>query len=182
MSTVASLFRPLAIAAGCALLVWFVAGLTESRIADARSADLRARLAALVGVERAATITEPLRLPLVLCGNQALVSGTGRGYGGPIGLLIALSPDAGGTVTALTVTGHAETPGIGDFIEAEGADAWLERFLGSSAETFAERSLALDAVAGATITVRGVRRALAAALAADVDFDPRPCNTTGTTS
>jgi electron transport complex protein RnfG len=90
------------------------------------------------------------------------------GYSGPIRLLVAI--DAAGTVLAVRVASHRETPGIGDFIDVA-RSRWID--------VFRNRSLAVpgperwqlrsdggdfDAVAGATVTSRamvgGVRRAL----------------------
>ncbi|MEM1432477.1 MAG: FMN-binding protein [Pseudomonadota bacterium] len=162
------------IALGCGLLVAGVRLVTADPIARVRSAELRASLAALVGPVRADTVRLPVRWPLELCGGQTLLRARARGYGGPIELLVAL--DAEPRVLSLRVNRHAETPGIGDFIAVRDSDpTWLERFVGSTRDTLAARPFDLDAVAGATITVRGVRNALSAALEREVGFDPTPC-------
>lgn len=170
-----SYLRALAVAAGCGLLVWLTAEVTGERIAAARSAALQAKLAVLVGPLRANTIDQPLQLPLALCEGQTLIEAEGRGYGGPLRLLLALSAEGSGTVRALAVQSHEETPGIGDFIDDAGAESWLTRFVGQNAASLAERPFGVDAVAGATITVRAVRRAISAALTAPVAFDDQPC-------
>jgi Na+-translocating ferredoxin:NAD+ oxidoreductase subunit G len=90
------------------------------------------------------------------------------GYAGPIALLVAIGPD--GTVRAVRVAAHQETPGIGDFIDRSRSD-WINVFSGRSltnpeALQWQVRSDGgdFDAVAGATVTSRavigGVRRAL----------------------
>ena len=162
------------IAIGCAVLVAGVRLLTAEPIARVRSAELRASLTDLVGPIRAATVTQPIRWPLVLCDGQTLLRAAARGYGGPIEVLVALN--AAQRIVNLRVNRHQETPGIGDFIEANGAGrGWLDRFVGSTRDSLAARPLDLDAVAGATITVRGVRNALTEALEREVSFDPTPC-------
>ena len=74
----------------------------------------------------------------------------GNGYAGPIDLL-AFYRD--GTLS-LRVTGHRETPGIGDFIDHARSE-WLPALDGKSMEEWR----ALDNVSGATITSEAVRRA-----------------------
>lgn len=170
----ASILSLLLIAGGCALLVWTVNALTAEPISDARNAALRDALGNLAGAQRVSEIAEPLRFPLVLCEQRTVLHSASRGYGGMIELLIAVGPANGGTVLALQTQRHAETPGIGDFI-ATRETPWLDRFIGSHQASLAARPASVDAVSGATITVRGVRRALSAALDSAPPFTDRRC-------
>lgn len=86
------------------------------------------------------------------------------GYAAPIRLLVAISQD--GRVLGVRVTGHQETPGLGDGIEADRSD-WITRFNGRalgdpSAERWAVRKDGgeFDQFAGATVTPRAVVRAV----------------------
>ena len=86
------------------------------------------------------------------------------GYSGPIRLLMAV--DAGGRVLGVRVTRHAETPGLGDDIEAGRSD-WITRFAGRAlgdppAERWRVRKDGgdFDQFSGATVTPRAVVRAV----------------------
>lgn len=86
------------------------------------------------------------------------------GYAGPIRLLVAVAND--GRVLGVRVTGHQETPGLGDDIEVERSD-WITRFTGRAlgdppAGEWAVRKDGghFDQFAGATITPRAVVRAV----------------------
>lgn len=173
-------WSPLIVAAACALLVAGVHSLTEARITSVRSEALRDRLTRLAGVERREAIVVGAPWPLVLCGQRTLVRAEARGYGGAIELLVALSPTRGGRIDALDVARHAETPGIGDFISDP--EGWLNRFVGVTSAALAARDPTIDAVAGATITVRGVRNALRNALNQTVRFNEQSCGSTGPSS
>ncbi len=86
---------------------------------------------------------------------------TRHGYNGDIHLLIAY--DLSGQVLAVRVTGHRETPGLGDAIEGK----WIETFTGKRA---ASTIWALspegdfDGITGATITSRALINAVAEVL------------------
>ena len=93
---------------------------------------------------------------------------TGYGYGGAIRVLVGLDP--GGEILGARVLAHAETPGLGDKIEAAKAD-WIFDFDGRSLASMPEEGWALkrdggvfDQFSGASITPRAVvntvRRAL----------------------
>ena len=93
---------------------------------------------------------------------------TGYGYGGAIKVLVGLSP--AGEVLGARVLAHAETPGLGDKIEAAKAD-WIFDFDGRSLASLPKEDWALkrdggvfDQFSGASITPRAVvttvRRAL----------------------
>lgn len=94
---------------------------------------------------------------------------TGRGYSGPIRLLIAVTPD--GRVLGVRVLEHRETPGLGDRIERRRSD-WITQFEGRSLddptpEQWApdRREGAFDTLSSATITsaavIDAIRRVLA---------------------
>lgn len=91
------------------------------------------------------------------------------GYSGPIRLLLAVDRD--GRVLGVRVTAHAETPGLGDDIEA-GRSAWITRFSGRSLADPEPGRWAVrkdggdfDQFAGATVTPRAVVTAVKQALA-----------------
>lgn len=85
---------------------------------------------------------------------------SGRGYAGPITLVMAVDRD--GTVLGVRVTHHTETPGLGDKIEAA-KNNWILAFNGKSLSQPLPARWAVkkdggdfDQFAGATITPRGV--------------------------
>ena len=85
---------------------------------------------------------------------------SGAGYAGAIDLL--LSVDAGGRILGVRVLRHAETPGLGDKIEAA-KDDWILAFTGRSLGNPREEAWAVrkdggdfDQFTGATITPRAV--------------------------
>ncbi|MFY2764251.1 electron transport complex subunit RsxG [Arenimonas sp. MALMAid1274] len=82
------------------------------------------------------------------------------GYAGPIRLLMAV--DREGRVLGVRVTGHQETPGLGDDIEAGRSD-WITRFTGRSLQDPPAPRWAVrrdggdfDQFSGATVTPRAV--------------------------
>ncbi|WP_041432685.1 electron transport complex subunit RsxG [Thiobacillus denitrificans] len=90
------------------------------------------------------------------------------GYSGDIGLLVGI--DAAGTVTGVRVTGHRETPGLGDYID-RAKSPWIEQFTGKSLDNPPPRAWRVakdggtfDTRAGATITPRAVVKAVRGAL------------------
>ena len=87
-----------------------------------------------------------------------------RGFNGPISLLVGI--DAGGTVTGVRVTGHRETPGLGDRVEID-KSAWITGFDGRglsdpplSGWSVVRDGGEFDAFTGATVTPRAVVRAV----------------------
>lgn len=83
-----------------------------------------------------------------------------RGYAGDIRILLGV--DAQGRLLGVRVLQHAETPGLGDKIEAGRSD-WITRFTGLSLENPPDAQWAVkkdggpfDQFAGATITPRAV--------------------------
>ncbi|MGN2390115.1 electron transport complex subunit RsxG [Pelomicrobium sp. G1] len=90
------------------------------------------------------------------------------GYNGRIRLLLAVSPE--GRVLGVRVVAHAETPGLGDYIDIAKSD-WIRQFDGrefSPASANAWRVKkdggTFDAMAGATVTPRAVVKAVRKAL------------------
>ena len=88
----------------------------------------------------------------------------GKGYGGPIRLVMGVDRD--GRVLGVRVTRHAETPGLGDKIEAH-RHPWVHAFAGKSLTDPGPAGWAVrkdggvfDQFAGATITPRAVVKAV----------------------
>ncbi|WP_114011059.1 electron transport complex subunit RsxG [Cohaesibacter intestini] len=89
---------------------------------------------------------------------------TALGYGGPI--LVLLGVDKDGQLLGVRVLQHAETPGLGDKIEADRSD-WITRFAGLSLGNLLPEKWAVkkdggafDQFSGATITPRAVVRSV----------------------
>lgn len=89
---------------------------------------------------------------------------TGRGYAGDIQVLMAV--DAAGTTLGVRVIKHAETPGLGDKIEAR-KGPWINDFAGKSLGqppigkwAVKKDGGVFDQFAGATITPRAVVKAV----------------------
>ncbi len=96
--------------------------------------------------------------------KAALFKVAGRGYAGEIQILMAV--DMSGKTLGVRVLKHAETPGLGDKIEVK-KDAWIKSFDGKSLGEPAPEKWAVkkdsgvfDQFAGATITPRGVVKAV----------------------
>jgi electron transport complex protein RnfG len=90
------------------------------------------------------------------------------GYAGEIRLLVGIQ--ATGRIAGVRVTGHTETPGLGDYIEI-GRNPWITQFNGKSLTEPADAAWkvrkdggAFDYLAGATITPRAVIKAVNQAL------------------
>jgi len=86
------------------------------------------------------------------------------GYSGDIDLILGIN--RGGKLTGVRVTQHAETPGLGDAIEASKSD-WILDFQGHSLDNpppedwqVAPDGGQFDALSGATISSRAVVRAV----------------------
>jgi len=89
---------------------------------------------------------------------------SGQGYGGEIKLIMGIK--ANGEILGVRVLSHAETPGLGDRIEAE-KDDWIYRFDGLSLQNLAADKWHVkkdggdfDQFSGATITPRAVVKAV----------------------
>lgn len=150
-----------AIALSCAIGLALTHWLTADRIQQNETARLREAIVQLLPADAAAPGTAPPLEPVPaawrLCGGYLLGRSDARGYGGSIRLLYTLSGTDDRRLTGVTVLGHAETPGIADFVTR--AD-WLQTFAGRSADEIE----GLQAVTGATITSRAVADHLAAVL------------------
>lgn len=92
----------------------------------------------------------------------------GTGYGGEIRLMMGI--DADGRLLGVRVLAHHETPGLGDKIESKKSD-WILRFTGLSLGNppperwkVKKDGGQFDQFAGATITPRGVVRAIRSGL------------------
>lgn len=90
------------------------------------------------------------------------------GYNGRIRLLLAVSPE--GRLLGVRVVAHAETPGLGDYIDIAKSD-WIRQFdgralspEGADAWQVKKDGGAFDAVTGATVTPRAVVKAVRKAL------------------
>lgn len=90
------------------------------------------------------------------------------GYAGEIRLLVGIQAD--GRIVGVRVTGHKETPGLGDYIELA-RNPWINQFDGKSLGQPAEADWKVrkdggtfDYLAGATITPRAVIKAVKQAL------------------
>jgi len=90
------------------------------------------------------------------------------GYAGDIQLMVGVTKD--GTITAVSVIAHQETPGLGDLIEANKSD-WLLQFPDTSLHnpdaqrwTVKKDGGTFDQITGATITPRAVVIAVKKAL------------------
>lgn len=173
-----------AIAAVCTTLVALTYRLTDARIAENEQAWLEQSLApALAGVvydNNLSAFTLIIPPPHELPGNEpvivyrALKENTPvaalfvvsalDGFSGPIKLLIGI--DVSGTVTAVRVLSHRETPGLGDFIDSAKSN-WIDQFSGKSLSDPDRLLWALrrdggsfDQVTGASITSRAVTKAV----------------------
>jgi Na+-translocating ferredoxin:NAD+ oxidoreductase subunit G len=87
-----------------------------------------------------------------------------RGYNGNIELAVGIAFD--GALTGVHVVQHRETPGLGDQIHHQKSD-WLNQFPGHSRSSTPAEAWAVkpdggqfDGISGATITPRGVIRAV----------------------
>ncbi|MDI6746725.1 MAG: electron transport complex subunit RsxG [Rhodocyclaceae bacterium] len=100
------------------------------------------------------------------------------GYSGRIGLIVAVQAD--GRLSAVRVTQHKETPGLGDYVDPkkdrDKAQPWITQFNGRHfGDTPREQwrvkkdGGAFDQRAGATISARAVTRATGRALGWAVD-------------
>ena len=172
------------IAAVCTSLVALTYSGTKDRIVANEQAWLEQSLKpALAGVEYDNNLIETtltIALPHELPGNEpvlvyralfnsepvaALFVVTALdGFSGPIKLLIGI--EAEGTVTAVRVLKHHETPGLGDFIDSTKSD-WIEQFEDRSLSDPDRLLWALsrdggefDQVTGASITSRAVLKAI----------------------
>ncbi len=155
---------------------------TAEHIAAAEASDLRQSLAqVLPGEFDGDLLADTLNMdgpngPLTVyrarrAGQVAAVvfRASGPGYAGPIDCMMGVDRD--GRVTGVRVLKHKETPGLGDKIEAA-KGRWIESFAGRAlgdpeAARWAVKKDGgvFDQFAGATITPRGVVKAVKGGLA-----------------
>ncbi len=93
-------------------------------------------------------------------GTTVALEAEGKGYGGMVGMLVAINP-SDDTVVGIGVTTHTETPGLG--ARAQTDKAFAAQFAGLSvAEPLKVKADGgkVDALSGATITSRGVAEAV----------------------
>ncbi|WP_116134592.1 electron transport complex subunit RsxG [Tropicimonas sp. IMCC34043] len=158
-----------------ALVLAVVNDLTRGAIEDRATEDLYASLAQVIPDDirdnevtaGPLTLDDPQEGPVTV--YRALqggkVTGTayemiGYGYGGRIEVLLGVDPD--GQLLGVRVLSHAETPGLGDKVEAAKSD-WIFRFTGLSlgnpgpdAWKVKRDGGSFDQFSGATITPRAV--------------------------
>jgi Na+-translocating ferredoxin:NAD+ oxidoreductase subunit G len=92
------------------------------------------------------------------------------GYAGKVRMIIAIRAD--GRVAGVRVTGHRETPGLGDYVEVKKdknkSRPWITQFEGMALADVAEKVKKdggrIDFHAGATISPRAVTKAIAKAV------------------
>ncbi|MGH8352288.1 MAG: RnfABCDGE type electron transport complex subunit G [Pseudomonas sp.] len=100
--------------------------------------------------------------------SAVLLPATAHGYEGPIRLLLAIAPNA--RLLGVKVLEQGETPGLGDLTEPD-KNPWLRLFVGQSLSALPEPDWRVradggqfDQLAGATVTSRGVVKAVQQAL------------------
>ena len=94
--------------------------------------------------------------------NTVAFEGFGKGYGGDIGVIVAIDTDSD-KIVGVGVTTHSETPGLG--ARAKTDQAFAEQFKGLSInDPFQVKGDGgnIDALSGATITSRAVCAAITA--------------------
>ncbi len=93
---------------------------------------------------------------------------SGQGYAGKMRFILAV--DNSGNILGIRVLSHTETPGLGDKMEVE-KDDWILKFNGLSLDKLPQEQWQVkkdgghfDAFTGATITPRGIIKAIVDAL------------------
>ena len=132
----------------CALLLAGVQALTEPAIEANRSGHAWRLAFELVGGRFDPTGLVWRDDQVDLPGGIWLERSKVPGYAGEISLLAAFRSQ--GQLIGARVTGHRETPGLGDFIDLD-KSPWMLRFSSTP-------PLEVDAVSGATITSEAVKR------------------------
>ena len=111
----------------------------------------------VVGEDERGRPIEIIIFPAKKAGNIFAVAleGKGKGFGGLIGVMVAVSKD--GKLLDIGVTSHSETPGIG----TKTAEAYFtDKFKGLKAEA----GLKVDSISGATYSSKGVMAAVEQAI------------------
>jgi electron transport complex protein RnfG len=161
----------------CSGLLAVVNALTEAPIAEANVAKINASIAAVVPtfdnepssevfqvtVGSDAISVYPATLEGALVG-YAVETFSNKGFGGRITLMVGFQPD--GTVYNTSVVSHAETPGLGDKMDASKSN-FSEQFKGIHPSTFRlavkKDGGDIDAITASTITSRAFADALSRA-------------------
>ena len=157
----------------CAALLGGVYVLTEDAIAQTNAALLRESVGSVLPA--GGTLSEAL--PLEVGGTPSeyyvstadgapagyAVKSTVSGFGGPLVLMVGLTPE--GKVYGTSVLSHAETPGLGSNLTSEG---FMKQFKGMPAArniSVSKDGGEVEAITSATITSRAVCGAINAARA-----------------
>jgi electron transport complex protein RnfG len=161
----------------CSGLLAVVNALTEAPIAEANVAKINASIAAVVPtfdnepssevfqvtVGSDAISVYPATLEGALVG-YAVETFSNKGFGGRITLMVGFQPD--GTVYNTSVVSHAETPGLGDKMDASKSN-FSEQFKGIHSSTFRlavkKDGGDIDAITASTITSRAFADAVSRA-------------------
>lgn len=161
----------------CSGLLAVVNALTEAPIAEANVAKINASIAAVVPtfdnepssevfqvtVGSDAISVYPATLEGTLVG-YAVETFSNKGFGGRITLMVGFQPD--GTVYNTSVVSHAETPGLGDKMDASKSN-FSEQFKGIHPSTFRlavkKDGGDIDAITASTITSRAFADAVSRA-------------------
>ena len=161
----------------CSGLLAVVNALTEAPIAEANVAKINASIAAVVPtfdnepssevfqvtVGSDAISVYPATLEGALVG-YAIETFSNKGFGGRITLMVGFQPD--GTVYNTSVVSHAETPGLGDKMDASKSN-FSEQFKGIHPSTFRlavkKDGGDIDAITASTITSRAFADAVSRA-------------------
>jgi hypothetical protein len=145
----------------CAALLTLTHALTAPRIAANEALAANARVLALLGEAPDAPLAGTWHGDVrALCDGRVLARLRVPGYAGPIRLLAAVRQQPEPALIGVVVISHLETPGIADFLDQPDR-GWLAALSGASAAELSR----VDAVSGATISSRAVRRGLESLLA-----------------
>lgn len=166
----------LAVTAIVALLLGLVNSVTEGPIADLQEQE---RQDALAAVAPGADVFSELysadptveRITGAYAGTELkayCVEVSSNGFGGPISLMVGVSPN--GSVTGVVILSHSETAGLGANAERP---EFRDQFVGKSGTiTVKTGDNSIDALTGATITSKAVTSGVNTALTAVLNYDP----------
>ncbi|MBS3873344.1 MAG: FMN-binding protein [Firmicutes bacterium] len=149
--------------AGAALAATY--SVTSNIIAERQQAELNMRLQELLPLADTFTpvVADGVTYYLATRAGQpagAVMVAAGRGYAGPIDLLVSFAAD--GKVQGVKVTGHSETAGIGNRVETP---SFLRQFVGKEQGQPVAIGQDIVAATGATVSARGVAAGVRQAIA-----------------